>query len=31
LELPRVKAAIEGQPVRRIIYRAGKALNLVVN
>jgi leucyl-tRNA synthetase len=31
LELPRVKAAIEGQTVRRVIYRAGKVLNLVVN
>jgi len=31
LELPRVKAAVEGQTVRRVIYRPGKVLNLVVS
>jgi leucyl-tRNA synthetase len=31
LELPRVKAAVDGQTVRRVIYRPGKLLNLVVN
>jgi leucyl-tRNA synthetase len=30
LELPRVKAIVDGQTVRRVIYRPGKVLNLVV-
>jgi leucyl-tRNA synthetase len=31
LELPRVDAVVKGLTVRRVIYRAGKVLNLVVN
>jgi leucyl-tRNA synthetase len=31
LELPRVKTATEGQTIRRVIYRTGKLLNLVVS
>jgi leucyl-tRNA synthetase len=31
LELPRVKSVVGDQTVRRVIYRAGKVLNLVVN
>ena len=31
LELPRVKAIVDGQTVRRVIYRPGKLLNLVVS
>ena len=31
LALPRVDAVVKGLTVRRVIYRAGKVLNLVVN
>ena len=31
LELPRVESATKGLTVRRVIYRPGKVLNLVVS
>jgi leucyl-tRNA synthetase len=31
MELPRVKAALEGQSLKRVIYVPGKLLNLVVS